>query len=649
MTPERWRQVRAIFDAVVERDPAARPEFLREQCGADEDLRREVEALLASDESAGALLDQPLLGLGTVPGLAGPGTALRLRTIGLFELKEELGRGAMGVVFRGFDPVIGRPVAIKVIRPDPLTSPKEKSELQMRFAREAAAAGQLSHPNIVTVYQFGEERDLQYLVLELIDGVSLEKILADRQPQNPKTAAPILAQVADALDYAHREGVVHRDVKPANILLRPDGKIKLTDFGIARMASHTVTRTGHTFGTPAYMSPEQMRTAHVDGRADQFSLGVIAYEMLCGRRPFAGPGLELQILENEPPPVHTVNPAVPPRSSEVIAKALAKKPEDRFPSCREFVERLQDSLQATPVETGHEPQPEAASTATSTMATIRTTGEGAAPEVQPPPVAKEEPPAPPPRRRLGLRVAAGLAVVGLAVSVAAVLWWNRPPGPPSTDLNKASRGEYVWIPPGTFQMGCSPGDGECYDNEKPAHQVIISRGFWMGRTEVTQEAWQKVMGSNPSGFEGPHLPVENVTWDEARRYCEAAGKRLPTEAEWEYAARAGSAASRYGDLEKIAWYDGNSGNQTHEVGGKRANPWGLRDMLGNVAEWVADWLEDPYPSGSTTDPQGPGSGEFRVVRGGSWFPAAGSMRVSRRYFSDPDERHNWIGVRCAGN
>jgi formylglycine-generating enzyme required for sulfatase activity len=232
-----------------------------------------------------------------------------------------------------------------------------------------------------------------------------------------------------------------------------------------------------------------------------------------------------------------------------------------------------------------------------------------------------------------------------------------PPAPPesvspilragATKVNEKDGLTYVWIPPGTFQMGCSPGDGECFGNEKPAHQVTISSGFWMGQTEVTQEAWQRAMGTNPNHFKGPKLPVESISWDDARSYCQAVGMRLPTEAEWEYAARAGSNGSRYGEIDQIAWYRSNSGSQTHEVGQKQANAWGLRDMLGNVWEWVEDWYAQ-YPPGATTDPRGPSSGSERGLRGGSWNGDSGLARASVR--SGP----NWrvgavIGVRCAGN
>jgi formylglycine-generating enzyme required for sulfatase activity len=206
---------------------------------------------------------------------------------------------------------------------------------------------------------------------------------------------------------------------------------------------------------------------------------------------------------------------------------------------------------------------------------------------------------------------------------------------------------YVWIPAGTFMMGCSPGDNECFDDEKPAHQVTVTKGFWLGQTPVTQQAWQRVTGKDSSNFKGANLPVETVSWDESKAYCSAIGGRLPTEAEWEYAARAGSTGARYGNLDEIAWYSGNSGGHTREVAQKTPNAWGLCDMLGNVWQWVADWYGD-YPSGAQSDPSGPAGGQYRALRGGSWNYYAGGARVSRRLRCEPGLRFNFIGLRCVG-
>jgi formylglycine-generating enzyme required for sulfatase activity len=206
---------------------------------------------------------------------------------------------------------------------------------------------------------------------------------------------------------------------------------------------------------------------------------------------------------------------------------------------------------------------------------------------------------------------------------------------------------YVWIPPGSFMMGCSPGDDEGTNRERPSHRVEITKGFWIGETPVTQAAYQRVIGSNPSHFKGPQRPVENVSWDDATAYCRAVGMRLPTEAEWEYAARAGSTAARYGDLDDIAWYDKNSQQKTHDVKGKRPNAWGLYDTLGNVWEWVADWFDETaYIRGETRDPRGPIDGKDRVVRGGSWDYNSRVVRASYRSWDVPAERYGNLGFRC---
>jgi formylglycine-generating enzyme required for sulfatase activity len=219
--------------------------------------------------------------------------------------------------------------------------------------------------------------------------------------------------------------------------------------------------------------------------------------------------------------------------------------------------------------------------------------------------------------------------------------------PGAKKVNTKDGLRYVWIPPGTFMMGCSPGDSECFDDEKPAHQVTITKGFWLGQTPVTQQAYRRVTGQDPSRFKGANLPVETVNWDGAQSYCAAIGGRLPTEAEWEYAVRAGSTGARYGNLDEVAWYSGNSGNKTHEVGQKQANAFGLFDMLGNVWQWVADWYGD-YPSAAQSDPSGAGSGQFRALRGGSWGGNARFVRVSYRSRDEPGNRVLYIGLRCVG-
>jgi len=267
------------------------------------------------------------------------GPQSKIIQIGPYQIIEELGRGAMGVVFRAFDPSIARPVAIKVIRPQQLESEDQNNEARLRFSREANAAGRLSHPNIVTIYQLGQDRGYQYMAMEFVEGAGLEKTMVPGTPMDVHTVLDIVRQVADALDHAHHEGVVHRDIKPSNVLVRPDGRVKIADFGIAHVNSQTLTRQGTTLGTPAYMAPEQIQGAKVDGRSDEFALAVLTYQMLSGYRPFEAAteqGLIFEIVSSEPKPIDQVNPALPATCSEVLQRALAKDPASRYATCSEF-------------------------------------------------------------------------------------------------------------------------------------------------------------------------------------------------------------------------------------------------------------------------------------------------------------------------
>ena len=204
---------------------------------------------------------------------------------------------------------------------------------------------------------------------------------------------------------------------------------------------------------------------------------------------------------------------------------------------------------------------------------------------------------------------------------------------------------YVWIPPGSFTEGCSPGDKECYEDESPTHKITLTRGFWLSQTEVTHAAFQKLMDYNPSIFEGPNLPVESVSWNEADQYCQKIGGRLPSEAEWEYAARAGTTGARYGNLDDIAWYWNNSNYMSHPVAQKKPNAFGLYDMLGNVVEWTHTWYSVEH-NVETINPTGPSTAEYKSLRGGGWWDEPDLVRASyRRRFETGDEDYN-IGFRC---
>lgn len=262
---------------------------------------------------------------------------LKRDSFGRYEILEELGRGAMGVVYKARDPKINRIVAVKTIclagqRPD------DEREFRERFYREAEAAGKLSHPGIVTIFDVGEEPETRepYIVMELVDGPTLEKSLDENNRCLPvERALQIALELAEALECAHSQGVVHRDLKPANILITLDGHAKIADFGVAKLSLANLTLTGRTLGTPAYMSPEQLSEGTVDGRSDLFSLGVILYTMLTGYRPFQGNSaltVSFKVVNREPIPVSVLDAHLPPGLDSIIGRAMAKDPENRYQS-----------------------------------------------------------------------------------------------------------------------------------------------------------------------------------------------------------------------------------------------------------------------------------------------------------------------------
>src|SRR3984957_15702432 len=265
--------------------------------------------------------------------------------IGRYRIIGELGRGAMGVVYHATDPAIGRSVAIKTIRIRDINDTQQREKLRERLFREARSAGGLSHPNIVTFYDMDEADGLAYIAMAYVNGPTLEKILGSEAPLSGANMLRILRQTALGLDYAHGGGIVHRDVKPANIMTDEDGAVKITDFGIAKItALNNLTETRTVVGTPNYMSPEQVQGLGVDGRSDQFSLAVIAYEILTGERPFQGEHLSTvvyRIVAEQPAEAHRINATLTPQIHAVLSRGLAKKPEDRYPSCSTFVGALE--------------------------------------------------------------------------------------------------------------------------------------------------------------------------------------------------------------------------------------------------------------------------------------------------------------------
>lgn len=268
-------------------------------------------------------------------------------TLGRYEVIKELGKGAMGIVYLGKDPKINRMVAIKTLQFDTDLDEAQLKMVKDRFFREAESAGTLNHPNIITIYDAGEDYDISYIAMELLDGDDLKKNCEKGSLLPIRRAVEIVAKVANALDYAHRQGIVHRDIKPANIMILKDGTVKVTDFGIARISSSSKTATGTVLGTPSYMSPEQIAGKKVDGRADIFSLGVTLFELLTGEKPFKGESIAqllFQITQEKHPDPKKFNPDIPDCLIPPLDKALQKDPENRYQTAGEFEADLKNCL-----------------------------------------------------------------------------------------------------------------------------------------------------------------------------------------------------------------------------------------------------------------------------------------------------------------
>jgi len=269
-------------------------------------------------------------------------------TLGRYEIQKELGRGAMGIVYLGKDPKINRSVAIKTVRFDDDVDEATAKSVKERFFREAESAGTLNHPNIIRIFDAGEDNDISYIAMELLDGEDLKKYAEKANILPPAQVVEYVALVADALDYAHANGVVHRDIKPANIMRLKDGTLRVTDFGIARITASSKTQTGTVMGTPSYMSPEQIAGKKVDGRADLFSLGVMLYEMMTGEKPFDGESIATLLFrissEPHPDPVLKASERVTPALRAVIDKALQKNPDNRYQKGGDMARDLREAV-----------------------------------------------------------------------------------------------------------------------------------------------------------------------------------------------------------------------------------------------------------------------------------------------------------------
>jgi len=693
--------------------------------------------------------------------------------LGRYEIREVIGRGAFGTVCLATDPQLDRPVAIKVPHAQSFRSEQDARQ----FLDEAKLAARLKHPGIVTIHDAGQDQGFCFIVMEYVKGDTLLEA-SRRERRSFEWIVNVLAEVADALSYAHANGFIHRDLKPANILVDAHGHPHITDFGLAISEDVQHFRAGQVAGTPAYMSPEQVRgeTQWLDGRTDIWSLGVILYELLTGRHPFAGRDLascldEIQNRNAKPP--RQIDHSIPPNLEAVCLRCLSKNVTDRFSTAADLAEELRSCL---PV-----PQSKWARrwrvTVTCEMIVIAALGIGIAVSLniprsddvaersndydyeKPAPqlLATKEPATEPPResQMVASRTATDPKPTGPTASISEsgkASFTTGPDAPPlavapfdavtarkhqeacakflnlPVEFTNSVGMKLVLISPGEFVMGSPESYGELaaafaayqartkattrgYEGEQPAHKVRISKPFYLGAYEVTVGQFRQfadsanyctdmeldgvgAWGPDPSTGEvrrrNPMYtwrntewtqtmehPVVSITCHDADEFCQWLSQqeertyRLPTEAEWEYACRAGT----------TSWYcNGNSPDElttvgnvadqtakltfstwvkavatsdgyvyTAPVGVFQPNAFGLYDMHGNVEEWCADWYNPfYYDSSPRDDPAGPSSsGGYRVSRGGAWAFGPGSCRSATRNGALTRVRANYLGLRVA--
>jgi formylglycine-generating enzyme required for sulfatase activity len=451
-------------------------------------------------------------------------------------------------------------------------------------------------------------------------------------------AIELTIKLLSALSEVHGKGIIHRDIKPDNVLLDESGEPFLIDFGIARVeeGGKAKTGTGFSIGTPQYMSPEQLDAKPINLTTDIYSMGIMLFELLTGKPPFEG-SLSSLVTQHNTSKLPSVsgkieNSKLADSIQAILQKACAKEPSARYGSAKDMRGAVEGLIQAKSksnpewekMEAEHKRREE---------------------ELR----KKEE------------ELQARERVVVQGRKIETVNTTVVPKQIPDSYTNSLGI-EFILVPAGEFMMGAVPQDEETGVDEEPQHKVRITKPFYMGKYPVTQEEWEKLMRNNPSEFKqaGKRAPVETVSWNDCQEFIkklnQKEGKtyRLPTEAEWEYSARGGDSggstiytygndASKLGDY---AWYDDNSGDTTHPVGQKKPNSLGLYDIMGNVWEWCGDWYDEEYYKNSpNADPKGADVGEDRVLRGGSWGNCAKHCRLSNRNFNLPDGWFNNGGFR----
>ena len=610
-----------------------------------------------------------------------------------YHLRECVGQGAIAQVFRaeqtgamGFR----KEVAFKLIHDHVSRNPKVVHSL----INEARVGGTLHHRNIVDVYEFDQLDGTYYMVMEFIRGHTLSDIvkrIPDQGGLPARVITQIAIQVCDGLDYAHnatnpdghKMGLVHRDLKPQNLMISSDGVVKITDFGIAKANTNLFNTTGAniTKGTPNYMSPEQIQGKALDCRSDLFSLGTILGEMIIGRMIFQKTHLRAtlgRIMKSDTGDLFDTLEQRFPKMAPIVRRALQQDPQHRYNTAADMGRALRE------VQTYLTGKDELAPWLMEWMKG----GDPAIPTV----LLNEDHPDSHTLRWSDDGPNSGYSIIEL--SLEEEVRWTGSLDDSSGDLEAAEPSSYtrldrliaspprpgpsvdlLAVSPGAFLMGSAASEPG-HDDDECQHVVRFEAGFQLATVPITQRIYEEIIGYNPSRTPNPDCPVDLVSWLDAIRFCnelsvteglelayainrdevnwdrKANGYRLPTEAEWEAAGRAGELTAFAGATtpQDVAWYWRNAHGQSQPVRGKHPNRWGMYDMCGNVWEWVWDRY-GPYPKDRITDdPTGPEEGEMRLARGGSWYSMDAEIRVACRMCRlHPSDRNQFVGFRVARN
>ncbi|HUS14272.1 MAG TPA: SUMF1/EgtB/PvdO family nonheme iron enzyme [Chloroflexia bacterium] len=699
---------------------------------------------------------------------------------------ERIGAGSMAEVYKALQPSMDRMVGIKILSAGLAHDP----QFVARFRREVQIVASLEHPHILPVIDFGERDNTLYLVMRYVNGGTLHDLI-EQGPMQPSTVLRYLTEIGEAIDYAHERRVVHRDIKPRNVLLDQQGNPFIADFGLAKLIeSGGITNSGlEMIGTPHYMSPEQARGQPVDGRSDLYSLGVLLFQMLTGRVPFDGDstvGIVMKHINAPVPDVTESWPTLPPALNSVVAKAMSKEPDNRYPTAQALTgavaEALGTSVLAGPIVSnslvpgkkrrawpagrgsltvwrklgilaqwggrrlvGRQSGPESLGDVFGRLFPLRSQrrllfggalvalvglfvvlsglrGLGTAPPLVPAAAASQtaaallpastatSPASPSPVPPTGtLAPTATQAASATAPPTATAPPPSATPVPTVQVVTRLISEQdgmaLLLVPAGPFKFGSRPTDDGAREDEQP-QQTINLDAFWIDRTEVTVAQFTQFVAATryktdaergccaedfgqlgghvyspdqlfvvnatwllPQGggapAASPKLPVVQVSWNDAGAYCAWAGRRLPTEAEWEKAARGDNGMiypwGNEFDGRKLNACDSNCSANWHSTADDTfsrtgtvgvfvtgASPYGVVDMAGNVREWVNDFYDFRGYSGiPTANPPGLESGLTRVLRGGSWLDPAEKVRAAGRDFAVPDLRDDLTGFRCA--